>query len=141
MRRIPQQFVRSSPHFFRLIKRALALFWGTVLVLAIFVPAPLQGPADISRVPNPVKSAWFLLWIQELLSYSTGLAYLVVLLAGLFLFLPWLPSHRPAERARWFPGDQHPVNVATFAILCAIIILTIIAMFFRGENWTFVAPF
>ncbi|MHB8773098.1 MAG: selenite/tellurite reduction operon b-type cytochrome membrane protein ExtQ [Syntrophales bacterium] len=141
MRRNPQQFVKSSPHFFRLIKRTLAIFCGLVLGLAVFIPAPLQGPADISRVPNPVKSAWFLLWIQELISYSTGLAYPVALLAGFFLTLPWLPPHRPADRAQWFPADQLPVNAATLTVFGAIILLTIIAMFFRGENWTFVAPF
>ncbi|MHB9099540.1 MAG: selenite/tellurite reduction operon b-type cytochrome membrane protein ExtQ, partial [Syntrophales bacterium] len=61
-----------------------------MLILAVFITAPLQAPADISRVPNPVKSAWFLLWIQELVSYSKYFAYLVAVIAGLFLALPWL---------------------------------------------------
>ena len=52
--------------------------------LALFVPAPLQGPADPSRVPNPVKSAWFLLWTQELVSWSKELVHPMVLLLVAF---------------------------------------------------------
>lgn len=141
MRRLREQFVKSTPHLFRLLKLSTAFFCVTVLVLAIFISAPLQVPADISRVPNPVKSAWFLLWIQELVSYSKYFAYLVAGLAGLFLVLPWLPPGHAAERARWFPGDQLLVNVMTLITFCIIIVLTIVAMFFRGKNWEFIVPF
>ena len=136
-----KDFVRSSPRFFRLIGLSMAFFCGTVLVLAVFIIAPLQEPADISRVPNPVKSAWFLLWIQELVSYSKYFAYLVAVLAGLFLALPWLPPSRVADKARWFPGDQLFVNIMTLITLGVIVALTIVAMFFRGKNWAFIVPF
>lgn len=133
-------FIKSSPHFFRLIKLALLLFCCAILILALFISAPLQAPADIRRVPNPVKSAWFLLWIQELVSYSKYLSYAVAALAGLFLALPWLPPSRVADKALWFPGDQLLVNVITLITFCIIVALTIIAMFFRGENWSFIVP-
>ncbi len=136
-----KDFIRSSPHFFRLIKLALLLFCGAIIILALFISAPLQAPADIRRVPNPVKSAWFLLWIQELVSYSSYFAYLVAILAGLFLVLPWLPPSRAADRARWFPGDQLLVNFMTLITFCIIVVLTIVAMFFRGKNWEFIVPF
>ena len=71
---------------------AMAAFVTAVLLLAAVVPAPLQEQADPGRVPNPVKSAWFLLWIQELVSYAASLANLVLLLALLTLLLPWLPG-------------------------------------------------
>ena len=140
MRRLREQFIKSSPYLFRLIKLSTAFFCLTVLVLAIFVSAPLQAPADISRVPNPVKSAWFLLWIQELVSYSKYFAYLVALLAAILLALPWLPPNRGADKAQWFPGDQLLVNVMTLITFCIIIALTIVAMFFRGKNWEFIVP-
>lgn len=134
-------FVRSSPYFFRMIKRAMAIFGGALLVLALLMPAPLQAPADISRVPNPVKSAWFLLWVQELVSHSNLLVYAVALLALFFLALPWLPPGRAAKNAEWFPRDQVWVNVMTLAVFGVIIALTVAAMFFRGANWQFIAPF
>jgi hydrogenase-4 membrane subunit HyfE len=134
-------FVKSSPHFFRLIKLAMALFSAVVLLLAVFIGAPLQEPAAIGLVPNPVKSAWFLLWIQELVSYSKYLIYPIAVLGALFLVLPWLPPGRGAAEARWFPRDQLPVNILTLLVFAVIILLTLVAMFFRGENWAFVVPF
>jgi len=136
-----KDYVKSSPYFFRLIKWSMVFFCGAVLLLAVFVTAPLQEPADISRVPNPVKSAWFLLWIQELVSYSKYLAYLVAGIGGFFLALPWLPLGRASDRARWFSRDQLSVNVTTLVTFCFIVALTIIAMFFRGKNWAFIVPF
>jgi hypothetical protein len=138
---IVKEYIKSSPHFFRLIKLAAGFFCGAVVVLTFFIAAPLQAPADIRHVPNPVKSAWFLLWIQELVSYSTYLSYLVAAIGGFFLLLPWLPISPPATRGRWFSGDQLLVSIITVATFTAIAALTIIAMFFRGENWAFIAPF
>ncbi len=124
-----------------MIGSALGLFVLFVTSLALFVPAPLQEQATIARVPNPVKSAWFLLWIQELVSYSKYMIDLVLLLALLFLFLPWLPSLSPAQKARWLPREQLPVSVLVIVTYLAILGLTIIAIYFRGENWSFVLPF
>ncbi|MFA5515434.1 MAG: selenite/tellurite reduction operon b-type cytochrome membrane protein ExtQ [Desulfuromonadales bacterium] len=136
-----KNYLRSSPHFFRPVKRAFVLAVATLLLLAFFVPAPLQGPADPGRVPNPVKSAWFLLWTQEVVSYSTLLIYPGMVLFLLFLLLPWLPGTRQSERARWLPPEQWPASLLTVGAFAAILLLTLIAAFFRGENWSFVLPF
>lgn len=134
-------YVKSSPYFFRLIKRAFYAICAALLLLAAVIPAPLQEAADFGRVPNPSKSAWFLLWTQELVSYSNYLVYLIVAMAVFFALLPWLPRTRPAEHARWFPADQRWVDLATLATFVLILVLTVIGLFFRGENWSFVLPF
>lgn len=134
-------YVKSSPYFFRLIKRAFALVVVVLLILAVFIQAPLQGPADISHVPNPSKSAWFLMWTQELVSYSSLMVYPILALGLLFLLLPWLPVSPIATQARWFGRDQRLVNWLTLLSFLGIVVLTIIAMYFRGENWAFVIGF
>lgn len=134
-------YVRSSPYFFRIIKIAFAVLLVLLLVGAFFWQAPLQGPADVSRVPNPSKAAWFLMWTQELVSYSNAMIYLILGLGLVFLLLPWLPCSRPAERARWFPSDQRLVNWLTLISFLGIVLLTVVAVYFRGENWSFVFPF
>ncbi|MBM4130742.1 hypothetical protein FJ250_06905, partial [bacterium] len=58
--------IPSSPRFFRLIRRGLLVIAVFLLAAAWLVPAPLETVADPMRAPNPAKSAWFLLWIQEL---------------------------------------------------------------------------
>lgn len=134
-------YVKSSPHFFRLIKISLAVAVVALLVLAALIPAPLQEQADIARVPNPVKSAWFLLWIQELVSYSKYLIYLVLALAGAFFLLPWLGRGEPQPKACWLAAERLPVSIAALAVCAAVLALTAVAMFLRGANWQLVAPF
>lgn len=131
-------YVKSSPHFFRLVKGGMALLTAILLLLASLVPAPLQEQANIARVPNPVKSAWFLLWIQELVSYSKYTVYLVLALALAFVLLPWLAPGDKAERASWFPRERLHVCVASLAVALTVLAFTVIAMFFRGANWQLV---
>ncbi len=131
-------YVKSSPHFFRRIKLAFGAGLGLLLALALFIPAPLTDPAQIGRVPNPSKSAWFLLWTQELVSYSGSLVYLILLLGLGFCLLPWLPGISPADRASWFPKEQRGVSFFTLLCFVAIVGLTLVAMFFRGKNWALV---
>lgn len=133
-----RDYVPSSPYFFRLIKIALVLMAVLLLVLAVFIPAPLQGPADIGRVPNPSKSAWFLLWTQELVSYSGALVYLIIGMGVLFCLLPWLPGSPEASRAKWFPKEQKWISLLTILTFLLILGLTIVAYYFRGPNWQLV---
>lgn len=128
-------YVPSSPVFFRLIRRSMAVFVAALCALAALCPAPLQEPADIGKVPNPAKAAWFLLWIQELVSYSRNLVYAVALVGAVFLALPytrWGAADGP-ERPRW------PVAALALAVFASIVILTVIAFFFRGADWALTA--
>ncbi len=106
-------YVKSSPHFFRIVKISFVALTIALLVLAFFITAPLQGPADISNVPNPSKSAWFLMWTQELVSYSNLMVYSILGLGLVFFFLPWLPISPTADRASWLGKDQKIVNIIT----------------------------
>lgn len=134
-------YVKSSPHFFRPVKISMLLLVAALAGLAWLIPAPLQEQADIARVPNPVKSAWFLLWIQELVSYSKYLIYLVLALTPLFLFLPWLATGTPAAKASWFPREHRLVAMVALALGAAVLALTVVAMFLRGPNWQLAVPF
>ncbi|GFO62199.1 cytochrome B6 [Geomonas paludis] len=134
-------YQKSSPYFFRLIKIALALTVLALMALAALVPAPLQEQADLARVPNPVKSAWFLLWIQELVSYSKYLVYLVLALTVGFIVLPWLSRSPQHQGACWFPRESRVVCCVALATCVAVLALTLVAMCCRGANWQFVSPF
>jgi hypothetical protein len=129
-------FVKSSPHFFRLIKRSMYALTAALLLLAALIPAPLQEQANPAVTPNPAKSAWFLLWIQELVSWSRFMIYPVMLLGFLFLLLPWLPVGVRIHRASWFPRELRAVSAVTVMVVAAIVLLTVVAMLFRGGNWS-----
>jgi len=133
-------YLKSSPHFFLLIKRSFLLCTGLLLLFAALIPAPLQEPATLAIVPNPVKSAWFLLWIQELVSYRVWLIYLVMLGGMLFVAMPWLIGRAP-ERAVWFGPRHRTIALAVLVLFVGMLLLTLIGLFFRGENWAFVMSF
>ncbi len=130
------RFEKSSPYFFRLIIRSMLLFGAGLLVLAAVLPAPLQTAADPSQTPNPVKSAWFLLWIQELVSWSRHMIWCVVAIGLLAVLLPWLPGIPRLYRARWFSKEQIWPNLTVLALFLVIVALTGVALFLRGPNWS-----
>jgi hypothetical protein len=131
-------FVKSSTHFLPLIKRAALIFTLLLLVTAFFIPAPLKEAADRGLTPNPSKSAWFLLWIQELVSWSNQLIWLVMIIALLLIFLPWLPGQTKTVHASWFPRSSISVQAMALLATLFILALTVIAMFMRGANWSLV---
>jgi hypothetical protein len=134
-----KDYIPTSPFLFRIIKRAMVLLTGVLLLLAVIVPAPLQDPGNLEKSPNPVKAAWFFLWIQELASYSTKTIYIIMLLGICFFLLPYLPGISESEQAGWLPKDQQWVNIVTVFIFLCILAITVVAMFFRGANWGFVS--
>ena len=134
------RYVPTSPHLFRPVKRAFLAGVAALLVLAALFPAPLEIAADPSRPPNPSKSAWFLLWIQELVSWNTLAIYAAVALAVLLVALPWLAG-RPAESASWFPRNLRLVAVLVVLVCLGVVVLTAVGLFFRGPDWRFVPLF
>ncbi len=130
-------FVKSSPRFFLLIRRSGLLFAAALLLLAPLVPAPLQEAANPALTPNPAKSAWFLLWIQELVSWSRLTVYPVLAGAVVFLLLPWVAGTVRLHRASWFPREQRAVTVGALLAAVVVLALTGVAMFLRGANWSF----
>ena len=134
------QYVKSSPHFFRPVGRSLLLGVATLLVLAALFPAPLETPADPAHAPNPAKSAWFLLWIQELVSYSTLAIYMAVALAALLVALPWLKVPK-LEHARWLPREHRWLAAAVLAAAALVLALTVVGLYLRGPDWRLVLPF
>lgn len=130
-------FVKSAPHFFRLISRSMYVLAASLLLLAALIPTPLQEQANPAVTPNPARSAWFLLWIQELVSWSRYMIYPVMLLGCLFVLLPWLHAGTRIHRACWFPREQRAVSALTIMLSAVIVLLTVVALFFRGANWSF----
>jgi hypothetical protein len=134
-----RRLLPSSPHFFRPVGRVLLAASALLCVLAVVAPAPLEAPADPRGPPNPARSAWFLLWIQEVVSHDTRLVYAVVAMAGMLAGLPWLVRSE-ADHVRWFGHGHRAVAVLALACALAVLALTVVAAFFRGANWCLELP-
>ncbi len=118
---------------------------AALAVAAYAIPAPLQEAADPGNPPNPARSAWFLLWVQELVSHGTAWLYPALLMALVLVALPWLPG----AGTRLEPGDGTPDaeraprtgGAIAVAFLALVVVLTLVAAFCRGRNWEWVSPF
>lgn len=134
------RYLRSSPHLFTPVKRAMIAGLALLFVLASLVPAPLDRPADPAHPPNPAKSAWFLLWVQELVSWSTAAVYAALALFAALVALPWLPLPR-LEHARWLPAGHRWLGVGVLLVALAVAALTVVGLLLRGPDWRLVSPF
>lgn len=134
-----KDYVPSDPHFLRPVTRAFVACAVVLVALAAVIPAPLKTAADPANPPNPAKSAWFLLWIQELVSHGNGWMLPVLALTVAFVALPWLRRGR-TDHAAWFPRDDRAVSWVTVALALVVLALTVVGYFLRGERWRLVWP-
>jgi hypothetical protein len=51
------------------------------------------------------------------------------------MFLPFIRGKGKTYLAMWFPEDDRVISLVTLILYVCIIILTIIAYYFRGEDW------
>src|SRR5436309_10004041 len=125
--------VVSFPEFvFKEFIAAVAMTVFLILV-SVWLQAPLLGQANPGMTPNPSKAPWYFLGLQELLSrfppLMAGVAFptFVIVLMILVPFLDRNPSRRPSERK---------VAIILFALYMAIVVaLVIIGTFFRGHEF------
>ena len=85
--------------------RGLSILTMAALVIASYtMPAVLQGPADLSRIPAKVGLDWFILGLYPVIDLVppsviwTGALLFTILLFG----LPWLPSRKEESAAQVF---------------------------------------
>lgn len=91
VRRADEPEAMSFPHL--VIREAIALLalsLGLVL-LSLFVDAPLEEIADPDRTPNPAKAPWYFLGLQELLHYYPPLVAGVILPGAVVIALVVIP--------------------------------------------------
>src|SRR5512141_3093731 len=138
--KVPDNTVSSWPYLFIAELFVFAVTLLVILVLAVFLNAPLEAPANPTSPPNPSKAPWYFLGLQEMVSYSAfwggvGIPTIFVLL---LLLLPYL-DRNPKGVGVWF--SRHRLLATTFTTLLLVnLVLVVIGTFFRGPNWAFVSP-
>jgi hypothetical protein len=128
-------YIKSSPYFFRMIGITAVLTVIFISVLSVIFHAPLQEAAEPFNVPNPSKSAWYLLWMQEITSYHVYFIYFILFMFVFFTALPFMAKPGGEAKASWFDGRFRLLMIITFVAFAGIIILTLIGYFLRGPYW------
>ena len=134
------EMIVSFPEF--VFKEFIAAVAMTVflLVVSVFLQAPLLEQANPAMTPNPSKAPWYFVGLQELLSRFPPLMAcvmfptFVIVLMILVHYFDRNPSRRPSERK---------VAIVLFTLYMLIAVaLVIIGEFFRGAefrwNWGYV---
>jgi quinol-cytochrome oxidoreductase complex cytochrome b subunit len=112
---------------------AMLLAGTGLLLLSIFVPAPLAAPMTASApVVETARAPWFFLWVQQMLKLGNPFLFgVVVPLAVLLLFclIPYIfPKPAKAELGRWFPKGSRLAQGMALFVLLALLVLTLLAI-------------
>ena len=99
-----QETIRFFPDHFISEATAMILLLCLYSILAIFLPAYLEGRANPAVTPVGAKPAWYFLFLYEYLHFVPPLVGTITPVALLVLLgaWPWLdrnPSRRPRKRA------------------------------------------
>jgi quinol-cytochrome oxidoreductase complex cytochrome b subunit len=134
-RRAEEETVVTFPALvFKEFLAGLACFVFLLLV-SIWVNAPLLAKANTAITPNPAKAPWYFLGLQELLErfppIMAGVAFPTFVITGMMLtpYIDKNPSRRPQDRK---------VAITLMSIyVCMAVAFVVIGVFFRGQafNW------
>jgi hypothetical protein len=118
----------------------MVLFSVLLIVWSVFIPAPLEEPANLGRTPNPSKAPWYFLGLQEMLVYFdpwiAGVVLPSMIISGLIL-VPYCDKN--PKGMGYYSVKERPFAVGTFlfGFLVLWVVLIIMGTALRGPNWNF----
>jgi menaquinol-cytochrome c reductase cytochrome b/c subunit len=137
----PDDTVMTWPHLLSIEFLAAAIVSIFLLLMGLFINAPLEDLANGNVTPAVAKAPWYFLGLQELLAYFhptvSGVMVPTFVAIGGFA-LPFVDrgnihATRPSERK---------TAVVLFSLLCTLgLFLTFVGIFFRGPGYSFVIPY
>ena len=138
----PDDTVMTWPHLLTIEFMAAGLMSVFLLLMGLFINAPLEDLANGNITPAVAKAPWYFLGLQELL------AYFHPTVAG--VLAPDVRARRrgphPVHRPRQHP--RHPSLASArrpsslFSLFCVLgLFVTFVGIFFRGPGYSFVIPY
>lgn len=131
----PDDTVMVWPHLLAIEFFAATMISLFLLLMGLFANAPLEDLANVNVTPASAKAPWYLLGLQELLTYfHPVVAGVLVPFLGVWVGIMVLPYVDRAPETR--PSDRKAVVV--FFSLWAIVglVVTFFAVFFRGLGYS-----
>ncbi|HEU4673528.1 MAG TPA: hypothetical protein VFS32_11565 [Candidatus Limnocylindrales bacterium] len=137
----PDDTVMTWPHLVSIEFLAAGVMTIFLLLMGLFVNAPLEDLANGNVTPAVAKAPWYFLGLQELLAYIHPVVSGVMVPTFVFvggILLPYIDrgnvlATRPSERK---------TAVVLFTMLMIFgLVLTFVGIFFRGPGYSFVIPY
>jgi hypothetical protein len=137
----PDDTVMTWPHLLSIEFLAGAMMSVFLLLMGLFINAPLEDLANGNVTPAVAKAPWYFLGLQELLAYFhpvvSGVLVPTFVLVGAAL-IPYVDrgnilATRPSQRK---------TAVVLFSLFCILgLVVTFVGIFFRGPGYSFVIPY
>ena len=137
----PDDTVMTWPHLLSIEFLAGAMMCVFLLLMGLFINAPLEDLANGNVTPAVAKAPWYFLGLQELLAYFhpvvSGVLVPTFVLVGAAL-IPFVDrgnilATRPSQRK---------TAVVLFSLFCILgLVVTFVGIFFRGPGYSFVIPY
>ncbi|HEV3113202.1 MAG TPA: hypothetical protein VGY99_22185 [Candidatus Binataceae bacterium] len=112
-------------------------------VWSLTINAPLEGPANTTRTPNPSKAPWYFLGLQEMLVFFdpwyAGVVLPSFVIVGLML-IPYLDINPKGNG--YYTYKERKYEILTFLLGFQVLWVSfiIIGTFFRGPGWNWFWP-
>jgi len=139
----PDDTVMTWPHLLSIEFLAAGMMSIFLLLMGLFINAPLEELANGNVTPAVAKAPWYFLGLQELLAYFhptvAGVLAPTVILVGAAL-VPYIDRGPRGDGGSPRPSDRK-AGVLLFTIVCgAGLAITFLGAFFRGPGWSWVWP-
>jgi quinol-cytochrome oxidoreductase complex cytochrome b subunit len=139
----PDDTVMTWPHLLSIEFFAATVMSIFLLLLAVFVNAPLEELANPNVTPAVAKAPWYLVGIQELLAYFHPTVAGALPILTIFIAIGAIPYVDRGPRGDG--GSPHPndrkTGVMLFTIFCiAGLLITFLGAFFRGPGYAYTVP-
>ena len=138
----PDDTVMTWPHLLSIEFLAATVMSIFLLLMGLFINAPLEDLANANVTPAVAKAPWYLLGLQELLNYfhpvvSGVLVPFLYILLGAML-IPYVDRANPDAKR----PSERKTAVMLFSFLCILgLTVTFVAVFFRGPGYSLVVPY
>jgi hypothetical protein len=139
----PDDTVLTWPHLLAIEFLAAGVMTVFLLLMGVFINAPLEQLANGNVTPTVAKAPWYFVGLQELLAYFhptvAGVLTPTVVLVGAAL-VPFIDRGPRGDGGSSRPSDRK-VGVLLFSMFCiAGLTVTFIGAFFRGPGYAFALP-
>jgi menaquinol-cytochrome c reductase cytochrome b/c subunit len=139
----PDDTVMTWPHLLSIEFFSAAVFSVFLLLMGVFVNAPLEDLANPNTTPAVAKAPWYLVGIQELLAYFhpvvAGVLSIAYIIVGAMV-IPYIDRGPRGDGGSPRPSDRK-LGIVLFTMFAAAgLVITFLRASFRGPGYNFIVP-
>jgi quinol-cytochrome oxidoreductase complex cytochrome b subunit len=137
----PDDTVMTWPHLLSIEFLAAGIMSIFLLLMGLFINAPLEELANGNVTPAVAKAPWYFLGLQELLAYFHPTVAGVLVPTFVLVGAALIPYVDRGDVQATKPS-QRKTAVVLFSMFCILgLTLTFVGVFFRGPGYAFAIPY